>query len=476
MAKRRTVAGDQRDMIAVRKDAVGDGQNGEADVGAIGVATGGKLEPAQGGVPSAKKPKKKPEDGDLPKDVKDKATAADKKTEKSDKFFGELSFVEGDAGVGVLQTHETGLMKAQLDLTASFGWTPAALTDEETGDLAKAAGIDAAALGEMVTKAQTGDAAVLAGAMDSLIHPRRWDRLSDVHKALVARACPVEIHTDIRLRKAKDDHWEGGEGLTPGNQFAANGFLAESPSVKVDMAAGVDADAIAKDLDGAARVTRGPVAWMSVGVNKAQAFEPGQPGSTSSSWSRFHVRDEFTFAVGKCSNDQVEFLFDGETVQGRWLAKRASDGWTFEQAESQRFESEALRAKAGNMRVHCPIVKSDDEERLITGMVLVPETVDAQGDIISADAIKQAAHDFLARYNRETEMGVQHKTFNEQAELVESYLAPVPFTLEGRLILQGTWMITVHVTDDAIWEKVKEGGITGFSIGGTAKVRRLTPG
>jgi DNA adenine methylase len=126
--------------------------------------------------------------------------------------------------------------------------------------------------------------------------------------------------------------------------------------------------------------------------------------------------------------------------------------------------------------VFCPIAKADTERRLVTGMVLVPETVDAQGDIISAEAIEGAAHDFLARYNRETELGVQHKSFNGQAELVESFLAPVSYTLEGRMILQGTWMITVHVTDDATWEKVKEGAITGFSIGGTAKVRRLTPG
>jgi hypothetical protein len=80
----------------------------------------------------------------------------------------------------------------------------------------------------------------------------------------------------------------------------------------------------------APQVVRGPVAWMAVGVAKAQAFEPGQPGSLPSSWSRFHVRDQFTFAVGKCLADEVEFLFDGETVGGRWLAKRHPDGWQFE--------------------------------------------------------------------------------------------------------------------------------------------------
>lgn len=450
-------------MIRVRKDAIGDIQDGEGDVGVIEPTAGGKVEDAQGVVPSALQP-------DAPKAKKPKPPTDDQpaegpadKTEKSGEFVGELSFAEGDTGVGVLQTHETGLTKAQTELTDAFGWEPVAFTDEEKGALAKAAGVETAALAELIEKAQAGDVMPLAGAMDMLTHPRRWDRLDDAQKSLVARACPVEIHTDIRLRKAKADHWEGGEGLTPGNQFAPNGFTASAPSVTVDL--GVDKSA-----------TRGPVEWMTVGVNKAQAFEPGQPGSTPSSWSRFRVRDEFTFAVGKCTAEQVEFLFDGEAVKGRWIAKRSDGGWKFEQAADQTFDSEALRSKAVKKGVLCPIMKADADRRLITGMVLVPETVDAQGDIISADAIEAAAHDFLARYNRDTELGVQHKSFNNQAELVESYIAPVSFEMGGRLISQGTWMITVHVTDDATWNKVKDGAITGFSIGGTAKVRRLTPG
>jgi hypothetical protein len=458
-AKRRALAASQRDLITVRKDAVGDVQNDEAEIGAITTATGGQLEPAQGKLESGiqDSPKDAPKVPAEP--APDPATAA----KKSD----DLSFQEGDTGAGVLQTHETGLTKVQVDMTDSFGWSPTTFTDDEMGDLAKAAGLEPAALSELIAKAQGGDAQPLAGAMDAMVHPRRWDRLTETQKSLVARACPVEIHTDIRLRKAKDDHWEGGEGLTPGNQFAENAFRAPAPSVVV----GID-----KSNPEAPAVVRGPVAWMNVGVTKAQAFEPGQPGSPPSSWSRFHVRDQFTFAVGKCQADEVEFLFDGETVNGRWLAKRHPDGWTFEQATDQAFASQELREKALRKGVFCPIAKADTERRLVTGMVLVPETVDAQGDIISAEAIELAAHDFLARYNRETELGVQHNSFNGQAELVESFLAPISYPLEGRTILQGTWMITVHVTDDETWEKVKTGAIAGFSIGGTAKVRRLTPG
>lgn len=122
----------------------------------------------------------------------------------------------------------------------------------------------------------------------------------------------------------------------------------------------------------------------------------------------------------------------------------------------------------------CPIVKADNEERLVTGIVLIPETTDAQGDIYSSDVIKDAAHNFLALYNKKTQLGLQHEIFGtEGIELVESWIAPVDMTVNGRDIKAGTWMMTVRVKNDVVWNKIKAGLIRGFSIGGMAKVQRL---
>lgn len=129
----------------------------------------------------------------------------------------------------------------------------------------------------------------------------------------------------------------------------------------------------------------------------------------------------------------------------------------------------------------CPIIdvakatddKDKQEDRLITGIVLKPEETDAHKDIYSAEVIRGAAHGFLRNYNASTGIGYMHRGVRSSLQLVESWIAPVDLTIGGRKIKKGTWLMTVYVPDDAVWEEVKAGKITGFSIGGTAKVRKL---
>ena len=41
-------------------------------------------------------------------------------------------------------------------------------------------------------------------------------------------------------------------------------------------------------------------------------------------------------------------------------------------------------------------------------------------------------------------------------------------TDEAHLVKAGSWWLMVHVENDAIWQKVKDGELGGFSMGGTA--------
>lgn len=120
-----------------------------------------------------------------------------------------------------------------------------------------------------------------------------------------------------------------------------------------------------------------------------------------------------------------------------------------------------------------PIAKANDEKQLITGIVLMPDTVDAHGDIMSAEVIEEAAHNFLAEYNSKTTMGLMHKDMNPPIDLVESYIAPLDIVLGSTIVKTGSWVITARVNDKTIWQKVKDGKLTGFSIGGTAQVMQL---
>lgn len=111
------------------------------------------------------------------------------------------------------------------------------------------------------------------------------------------------------------------------------------------------------------------------------------------------------------------------------------------------------------------------EQRLVYGIVLEPETTDSQGDIYDAAAIESAAHGFMANYQN---VGHMHTALvNDGAEVVESYIAPVDFELSGQSVKLGTWVLVVHISSDLLWDQVKSGELTGFSIGGYAERSKL---
>jgi hypothetical protein len=113
-----------------------------------------------------------------------------------------------------------------------------------------------------------------------------------------------------------------------------------------------------------------------------------------------------------------------------------------------------------------PILKTA-EERYVLGVVLEPETIDAQRDIYSVDEVKTAAHAFLEDFRN---VGLMHQALvNGRIKICESYLAPVDFTIGTESVKRGTWLLGVRVVDDDLWAAVKGGELTGFSIGGFAQ-------
>ncbi len=112
------------------------------------------------------------------------------------------------------------------------------------------------------------------------------------------------------------------------------------------------------------------------------------------------------------------------------------------------------------------IEKAGAEERYVLGVVLEPEVVDAQNDVYSADEIAKSAHVFMEKFRT---VGLMHKgAINDKVKILESYLAPVDFEVDAVPVKKGTWLMAVRVLDDDLWAAVKEGGLTGFSIGGSA--------
>ncbi len=120
-------------------------------------------------------------------------------------------------------------------------------------------------------------------------------------------------------------------------------------------------------------------------------------------------------------------------------------------------------------RATSTLIKGIDpgDERFVLGVVLEPEVVDAQGDIYSAEEIRSAAHKFMENFQG---LGLQHRDrVNGDVKILESYLAPEDLVIGGTAMKKGTWLFGVRVLSDELWGMVKDGALTGFSIGGSAR-------
>lgn len=113
------------------------------------------------------------------------------------------------------------------------------------------------------------------------------------------------------------------------------------------------------------------------------------------------------------------------------------------------------------------IQKSNEEKRLAFGWASVANIVDLQNDIIDAEELEQAAYNFVRFYR---EGGEMHER-GGCAELVESIVF-TPEKLKALGLpensLKTSWWIGFYVTDDEVWQKVKSGEYSMFSIEGKA--------
>jgi len=117
------------------------------------------------------------------------------------------------------------------------------------------------------------------------------------------------------------------------------------------------------------------------------------------------------------------------------------------------------------------IVKAEDEHYVL-GVVLEPDVVDAQKDVYSAAEVRDAAHRYMAEFQNR---GLMHKELvNNKVDILESFIAPADFTVGSQSVKKGTWIMAVRVKDAKLWNECKSGGLTGFSIGGSAN-RQVDP-
>ena len=118
------------------------------------------------------------------------------------------------------------------------------------------------------------------------------------------------------------------------------------------------------------------------------------------------------------------------------------------------------------MTTQIKVAKSLNEElKQATFVVLVPDETDLHGDTISEIEVRKAAFNFN-KFCRQPNLF--HMTGTEMFEFAESYIAPVDFDIDGVAVKKGTWLATVQVHDDGLWDLIKTGEVNGLSIGAMA--------
>lgn len=115
------------------------------------------------------------------------------------------------------------------------------------------------------------------------------------------------------------------------------------------------------------------------------------------------------------------------------------------------------------------ITKSlNDEKRLATFVVLEPQdddgmTTDLHGDYYNEETILGACLEFNKSIHLRKGK-LLHMVETEGYSFVESYVTPAEMQIGDVTIKKGTWLATVHVSADWIWEGIKDGTFNGLSV------------
>ena len=124
----------------------------------------------------------------------------------------------------------------------------------------------------------------------------------------------------------------------------------------------------------------------------------------------------------------------------------------------------------GNFSRSGQFYRAEEEERFVLGVAAEPDQeTGADGaplELIDAGEIRRAAHGWMEKFQQ---FSANHMELAPGVRVLESFIAPADFNLEGETIKRGSWVLGVRIIDENIWANIKAGNITGFSIGGVAQ-------
>lgn len=195
--------------------------------------------------------------------------------------------------------------------------------------------------------------------------------------------------------------------------------------------------------------------------------------------------DSIGYAIIGVNNDDEMELFIEQEQCNKFILKNVDGKYTFSLAKNQSPKNKNDQLVSILKKIDYPFIKEYEnnelkiykseelnEERIIYGVVMEPDEVDAHGDYTTKEDIRKACYKYMEDYKGE--LGLFHKMKSDSLKLLENYISLTD--MKKYSIKEGSWIMAVRVNDDHIWERIKLGeknpddpkAITGFSIQGYA--------
>jgi hypothetical protein len=117
------------------------------------------------------------------------------------------------------------------------------------------------------------------------------------------------------------------------------------------------------------------------------------------------------------------------------------------------------------------VVKAEPERRYTLGIAYPANRVDAHGDFTTPEELELAAWEFMKRVQKgQATIGLMHRAgLVGVGVVVESYIYRGPeWRIGDQVVMPGDWLLGV-IWEEAAWELIKAGEITGYSIQGLAR-------
>lgn len=110
------------------------------------------------------------------------------------------------------------------------------------------------------------------------------------------------------------------------------------------------------------------------------------------------------------------------------------------------------------------IIKTDNSHQTATFVILEPNSVDFNWQIISEEEIIKTAHEFMENLTKKY-VNINHTEDSKQDDVkyVESFISPVDLVLGDTTIKKGSWLVAFKFSDEK-WQQVLNGEIVGVSM------------